>query len=601
MIRVNKKSPFDCSNYGRNYIQKLIVVNSFIPKQTFNNFEEIILNIITKLNTSYFCCLIYGQIQSGKTLFFITLMIYLIQEYKNTTFIILCNNNEKLIEQTNTRIKNEFKKIGLKVNRYTFEEFKHTKNYHPNNINIFLCLKEKNHLEKLNLVLKNNNFKNLFLIDDECDIATISDGRITSEINSIVDKCKASFLVSATPFDNFNYNVLKKLTPTKIFCLKPDKKYFGLKQLHKIINSYQNDNILTINTTFKNTNSINSDLFDKINIYLELVKNEKNSFSTMLINNEKNILDQNILMKNITNYLKTLNLNNKIDVGIMNSSNESRQNDFKLITDSINYKKPQIIIGKNKISRGVTFKNLKLSYLSVNNANKNVDSLLQEARWFGYRNNINDLYIALTENVQDYYSIINDIVEYQFYRCTTDELDIKAINELVNNFNIPKKLKYAKNSHTNNSVKEIFAFDVCNLNFDINSQLTEIINKLSKNSNKQVIENNVCYFFNDIFELSNFFKIDEKSLAKTIKNITDFDYKKYKQKINNKKIVIRLISSKNGYKTNNYRKIIHKEMFSDNKSRFSIHNYNDEYNPLFKDYILFDIVEYTLWEYSTDY
>ena len=85
--------------------------------------------------------------------------------------------------------------------------------------------------------------------------------------------------------------------------------------------------------------------------------------------------------------------------------------------DSLNYSKKEypngrsiIAIGGHSLSRGFTLEGLSVSYFTRNT--KVSDTLLQMARWFGYRPNYGDLCrLFITSSAQTYYSQVTQTIE----------------------------------------------------------------------------------------------------------------------------------------------------------------------------------------------
>lgn len=84
--------------------------------------------------------------------------------------------------------------------------------------------------------------------------------------------------------------------------------------------------------------------------------------------------------------------------------------------DVLNYKENEaqginvIVIGGDKLSRGMTFEGLSISYFL--RSSRMYDTLLQMGRWFGYRPRYADLCrIFTTDQIVDYYQMINEADE----------------------------------------------------------------------------------------------------------------------------------------------------------------------------------------------
>lgn len=105
-------------------------------------------------------------------------------------------------------------------------------------------------------------------------------------------------------------------------------------------------------------------------------------------------------------YLK--NFNKKISIQINNSNNETD----KEYTNIINKNKDIIIIGADKIQRGITFENLRVVFMPRLAIQAQADTILQRARWFGYRGSFFEyMTIFLTKRLVELFQSYVDVKE----------------------------------------------------------------------------------------------------------------------------------------------------------------------------------------------
>jgi hypothetical protein len=92
-----------------------------------------------------------------------------------------------------------------------------------------------------------------------------------------------------------------------------------------------------------------------------------------------------------------------------------------------------IIIGGHLVSRGYTFEKLYTTVMFNEPKEKNAaDTLLQRARWFGYRNEIiNDLSVYISEKTLHSFEECLDL-QTLFYRMVEQKCDINLIAQHIN-------------------------------------------------------------------------------------------------------------------------------------------------------------------------
>lgn len=590
MRKYNFHSPFykETTNqlYGE-YCKKIIYkISPFSEKETKNKIDLIIENIE---NEQFSNILIYGQIQSGKTMFFTTLIFALIDKYKNPSIVILCDNNLKLMQQTYSRIYNDIQKISS-INNIAIYKFNDYKNFIREEEawssipRIYFCLKQKDHLENLNRIFLNTDSKkHLVIIDDESDVASVSceNGYINKILIQIIDNALARqcivnyFPITATPYDNCTVDFNTKLKPKKIIAIEASSTYFGLKKFHDLLNNKISGNIVNIDKNY-NSSSLDQCIFDFNNNVIKKSQNGKNL--TLLINNEVINYEQNKLCDDIA---KKLN-NNDIIISPLNATEKSKSLEENLSIDDNKIYNSQIIVGCNKVSRGVTFKNLDYMFLD-GNSKINISTLLQRARWFGYRNNLDNLKIYLPEIYQDYFIKISDLVQLQNYVIKNKiTISPKTYNSIFYNFKNFGNLIYSnyKLINNNNKHKIIWYDDLWKEYGD--TDFNDIISIL-KQYNYYVINNNLIFKFKNIDELGS-----NKNFIKEIIN------NKSSYILNNKKsLVFRFIDCNKNFEFKpNFRKILK----YNNKKYISVHNYNNEYDDEYFNSIVVDFVKFGAWE-----
>lgn len=326
--------------------------------------------------------LVVGQVQSGKTRFMIEQSFEALRNNYDVA-IILGGTNNNLLKQTQNRFNSEI----IDREYVFFDSSDRRYKSIPKAKSLVVCLKGKTSLEKLINLIKNTvDDKRIIIFDDESDFGgiNISTKESPSTINRLLMEiyeliCNVSFIsVTATPFAD----ILSKSGNSfnRAHSLIPNEEYTGSKFF------LENKNIYS--ETDESLTNLNKILIDHIKRIKDFGKPE----TQFLINNSLDTIDHLRISKNIYSLLKYISENLKLN-GLSKEHlkiiNELKENIFILNKDSnsINFlNKHSIIVGGALVSRGYTFERL-LTTLMLNSPKEkdSADTLLQRARWFGYR------------------------------------------------------------------------------------------------------------------------------------------------------------------------------------------------------------------------
>lgn len=211
--------------------------------------------------------LVFGYVQSGKTLSFTTLTT-LARDNGYKMVIVLAGIKTNLINQSKTRLENdlginvlgssmvsyknpEIKRDGHEINsklkEWKYEKFK----YNEKQTILITVMKEKNHLLKLIALLENIEIEGVptLIIDDEADQASFDTNArknaknkanplfdiSKSTIHNLISELKAviphnTFIqYTATPQVNLFVDIFDILSPNFVILLSPGKTYTGGK------------------------------------------------------------------------------------------------------------------------------------------------------------------------------------------------------------------------------------------------------------------------------------------------------------------------------------------------------------------------------------
>ncbi|MGL4948450.1 MAG: Z1 domain-containing protein [Mycoplasma sp.] len=416
--------------------------------ETINNFILKAKDIYSKLsrNTQDIGMLV-GKVQSGKT----TVFSGVIARYFDMGYdlcIILTSTENLLNDQTNERMEKIFRyETPSKIDIFHCDNFilrnsskrieKVNDDFKNGHKYIVTILKNKQ-IEKITEVLANNKLwknKKILIVDDEADLASTgsSDTEDVRFANNAIKNLLASLKnynylsVTATPQAQILISDDDVVKPKHVFTYEPGDGYMGLNEYFNkdsffqfidenewkqkditalpeslkdaVINYFINISNLILKTgKIINTTMLvhtSTAIEDHFKIMRFLIKYKDSIL--LFLNQDKSSLDYQILIQkiktifdklqhqNITwddDYIKLLKMIiTHTNINIINSESDDN------ILENIN----NIVLGSRKVERGVTLENLLLTYITnFTDGTTAVDTVLQRARWFGYRRKIED-------------------------------------------------------------------------------------------------------------------------------------------------------------------------------------------------------------------
>lgn len=429
--------------------------------------------------------LLVGQVQSGKTNAIIGTMCKAL-DTNYDMIIILGGVNGLLLEQTLNRVvlplstnddlrillmnKDEIKsKAKERVRKLDLIE-------NPNIKKVLITMKEKSNLEYLIKLLNeiNTNNMNILVIDDEADNASLNNEikGVASTIYEMINRMNSTIAqgtyiaVTATPFANLVTSKSSMIYPSNISYLRPGLKYTGLdffnlhkKNVYKQINYTKTDidynrligvgfSQFLVNSFMMNKlESVDGKHEFLININLDL-KSFTDIKSAVLGN-----INKILASIHSDSYLKRLEhlnciVEEWIEIGLWKTDYYDclRHHIVDVITclsdgkaieilysENKGYisgeKKYSVIIGGGLISRGFTFNNLLVEVmLNAPKEDISADTLLQRARWFGYR------------RLNNRYKYMRVLMSSNIISAYDDSLELnKLMINYINDVNLNKK------------------------------------------------------------------------------------------------------------------------------------------------------------------
>jgi len=411
--------------------------------------------------------LIYGHVQSGKTAIILTTMALAADNgYKN--FIVLTSNINDLYDQTLGRIKKSldgFTVLGKKdFQRYT--------GFDVDAVRVLVSSKHGKTLEKVRNLAQKLGWQNqsTFIIDDEADQASLNTNinkpdkgvsTINHQIRSIRQELgSCTYLqTTATPQALLLQDRSSDFRPDFVVATTPGTGYIGGNHYFindddtnkpsphiRIVPTVDPDNLrssnrlpdaisLSIVTFFLgsavlrlrgNTKKYTYLLHTSFkqadhSVMFRLVDEFRNQLMVELTLAERNSLDQvSIIFRNFLNSayqdltgtfdeIPTLEaiikeVVDKVASTELIEANSSTKLGVKPEPD----RQHTLYIGGTKMSRGVTFKNLLVTYYGRDSQTPQIDTVLQHARMYGYRSaELPAIRIYLPQNLSNRFSDIH--------------------------------------------------------------------------------------------------------------------------------------------------------------------------------------------------
>ena len=395
--------------------------------------------------------LLIGKVQAGKTNGFLSLVANSFDHSTNITIILTGIDKTLKYQTANERIIPLFDGNSI-VKVLTFNSINDMKESYKivnNSLNegqkiIFVTLKNIAWLKEMNKQIKlwdKSKIINPLVIDDEGDQASQNvdkdkdDGEASPIFKEITNTLKSFekiifISVTATPYAHILIDSQNEIKPDYSISLFPGEGYLGLEEIvnkKKMINLISGEDKETIRQSsvpLSLKNALIDFLFSGallyenkdnvkmlINIDRETKEHENISdiLQTFIQNEFENfIFSKDQIEHSISNFKRKFEIafNNDFNIPELETKETIREiirkfkqsHNIKIVNQksngnlsSIVNAKYEIYIGSDLLQRGVTIKNLVVSYIARRaKGTSNADTILQMARWFGYRNNIKE-------------------------------------------------------------------------------------------------------------------------------------------------------------------------------------------------------------------
>lgn len=362
--------------------------------------------------------LVQGDVQSGKTDKIIELIKHRTDD-EGWFVIFLAGTKTNLRKQNFERIEKSLREfydtrdkrkyiISTKMN--TTSDNIDIINNHLNSEGSYVTIeiKDVKQLERIYKVAKNlsDNNKKILFIDDEGDEASLANktGDLIRKITEL--EGVQYFSITATPFKNLHDYENEY---DQFVVLDAGDDYKGLKaykQRYDIISENDTTDKIIENSMIRWANTVTDKGFEKSQILFNF------DLSTDVHSDIENKIDE-FFRKELVNLHPLSNPDaglkiagykflQEFDVMRIYVSNSNQKDKLREFHESEMNKGHYIIIGGGTLSRGVTYENLLVEVMT--NAPKekmNPGTLLQRARWFGYKSTFEDISIFITEDIWD--------------------------------------------------------------------------------------------------------------------------------------------------------------------------------------------------------
>ena len=404
-----------------------------------------------------------GKVQSGKTAFFISTMALAFDNGYDLAYVIGGTKNN-LLSQNRDRILEEFDNnediLIMDLNNAKSSDIR--QQIRDGYKVILMVLKHKSKNSETNLANLEKLTKELsditsLIVDDEGDERSPGDKKNKGQASKAILKAvksikKGTYLsVTATPQSNLLLTALESLAPDDCVLVKPGMGYTGAMVFHDTMN---NSLVQEISDTddFKEgvPDSFREALYWFVLGCAVRYLRGDSGFHSMLVHPSAKTDIQQIVYSRIKGELEILrdNIRDDTSIGHEDICNELENiynkykmpnGEFPLFADVLvqikknmaktdvyqintregsdsqedvgrnKFFKYKIYVGGNMLERGITLKNLAVTYI-YRTAKKNpVDNTLQRARWFGYKQSYLDLCkVFMTEDMkQQFVDITN--------------------------------------------------------------------------------------------------------------------------------------------------------------------------------------------------
>lgn len=398
-------------------------------------------NPLVRPNTTKVLCL--GKVQSGKTAFFISVISMAFDNGYDIAYLLGGTKNT-LRDQNFERVEKEFannpKVKVVELNKVNGDDI--AKDIQDGYKVVAVVLKnaaKKRNIGRMQSIMEYNASYPMLIIDDEGDEYSpgapklkkknSKAGKTHDAIVDLLDsaECVTYLSVTATPQANLLLSTIDELSPEHVVLVEPGKGYTGGNAFH---DTTDNTHVIQIKDTDDFEDSIPESFKDALYYFifvcaLRLSQGDAKPYS-MLVHPSSLTKVHEMVAEKITTAYEYIsgNLSNKNNIAYEDQCQKLRDqyNDYKKeheidlefediienvskVLDEMQVlrvnaasddeeeegKKYLIYVGGNMLGRGLTIKNLCVTYIYRESKEIAIDTLYQRARWFGYKSKYFDI------------------------------------------------------------------------------------------------------------------------------------------------------------------------------------------------------------------
>lgn len=360
-------------------------------RKMLNNNSKALLDSINTHNN----ILVYGDVQSGKTNNLIAFIDKYRQKNKIDVVLYLTGRLNEINYQNHKRFSNmlgnrpEYNVLpGMLENYEDVPTIEHQRISKGSTL-ILSALNRPNKVKEFIKMIEEYDYSFL-IVNDEADENNFSKKAMENfkEIKSFFNKYNGKQIsISASPYNNLTTDIYDDY-----LVLETTSAYSGIKEFKIGVIEKNGEEVykeLLIEWALSSIGKKDSQFLINLSIWNddhEIISEQVNNALLFLTQQHiKEIIYDKYPVEIAKHVVKTL-----VDVKVHNNiliSNSKNNTDIKM-----SQKGHYVIIGGNNLSRGVTFENLDLEYIEAKKG-VNAGTLLQRARWCGYRKNLDGMKI----------------------------------------------------------------------------------------------------------------------------------------------------------------------------------------------------------------
>ncbi len=392
-------------------------------------------------NTTKVLCL--GKVQSGKTAFFISVVSMAFDNGYDIAFLIGGTKNtlrDQNYERVNKEFSNNPRVKVVELNEVNGDDIAlHVKNGYKVVAVVLKNAAQKRNIGRMKSAMKYNSDCATLIIDDEGDEYSPGAPKLKEKNpkagkthDAIVEllgsaNCVTYLSVTATPQANLLLSTIDELSPEHVVLVEPGKGYTGGNAFH---DTSDNPHVIQIKDSDDFEDSIPESFKDALYFFifacaLKLSEGDEAPYSMLVHPSSLTKVHEMVAEKIRIAYDQiTHNLSDETHIAYKDQCEKLKQQYLEFARENVvsvtfetvigcvkvvlekmqvlqvnavsdeekeSDKKYIIYVGGNMLGRGLTIKNLCVTYIYRESKETAIDTLYQRARWFGYKSRYFDI------------------------------------------------------------------------------------------------------------------------------------------------------------------------------------------------------------------